>query len=138
MNIRNCTRCGKIYNYDGFKICFNCRKDDEKDFQKVKGYLYEYPGANIVEVEEATGVETSKIIGYLKEGRLEVADGSNLILECEKCGASIKTGRFCDKCTNELQRELGQVVDSARSNKTTIDRKKEEKFRLVDRYEKKR
>ncbi|WP_312667792.1 TIGR03826 family flagellar region protein [Tissierella praeacuta] len=138
MNIRNCIRCGKIYNYDGFKICPSCRRDDEKDFQKVKEYLYEYPGANMVEVEEATGVEASKIISYLREGRLEVADGSNLILQCEKCGVSIKTGRFCDKCSNDLQRELNQVVDSARSKKTTIDKKTEEKFRLIDRYEKRR
>lgn len=136
MNIRNCTRCGKIYNYDGFKICHNCRKDDEQDFQKVKEYLYDNPGASVPEVSDGTEVEARKIIDFLREGRLEVAEGSNLILECENCGDSIRTGRFCDKCASGLQKELGQVVDSARPQ--SIGGKKEAKFRVADRYDKRK
>lgn len=136
MNIKNCTRCGKIYNYDGFRICPSCRRDDEQDFQKVKEYLYEYPGANISEVEEATGVDSKKIIDFLREGRLEVGEGSNLVLECENCGVSIRTGRFCEKCASGLQRELGQAVADAKSKNSSI--KKEEKFRVIDRYEKRK
>ncbi|CAK7049931.1 MerR family transcriptional regulator [Tissierella carlieri] len=138
MDIRNCAKCGKIYQYDGFRICHSCRKTGEDEFQKVKEYLYDNPGATISEVEEATGVDSRKIIVFLREGRLEIGEGSNLILECEKCGVSIRTGRFCDKCKNNLQRELGQVVDSARSTKRTIDKKVEEKFRVIDRYEKRK
>lgn len=133
MDIRNCKRCGKIYNYDGFSICRNCRRDDEVDFQKVKEYVYEYPGANISEVHEVTEVAVDKIISFLREGRLEIAEGGNLILECENCGVSIRTGRFCDKCTSDLQREFGGVIDSARS-KNTDKPKKTEKFRFADRY----
>lgn len=136
MNIKNCTRCGKIYNYDGFRICPSCRRADEQDFQKVKEYLYEYSGANISEVEEATGVDSKKIIDFLREGRLEVGEDSNLVLECENCGASIRTGRFCEKCASGLQRELGQAVAAARSKSSSI--KKEEKFRVIDRYEKRK
>ena len=65
MNIKNCTRCGKIYNYDGFKICYNCRKEDEKDYEKVKDYLRENSGATISDVSEATEVDTQKIIIFL-------------------------------------------------------------------------
>lgn len=138
MNIKNCTRCGKIYNYDGFKICYNCRKGDEQDFVKIKEYLNENPGANISDVSEATEVDTKKIIEFLKEGRVEIAEGGNLILECEKCGVSIRTGRFCDKCTSGLQRELGQVVSSARAENKIIQKKEADKFRVIDRYEKRR
>ena len=138
MNIRNCTSCGKIYNYDGFKICPNCRKTDENDFIKVRDYLHESPGANILEVSEATEVDSGKIISFLREGRLEIEEGGNLILECEKCGVSITTGRFCNKCTSELQRELGQVVNSAKSNKTSTNTVEKSEFRVVDRYKDKR
>ena len=136
MNVRNCTRCGKIYNYDGFKVCPTCRKDDEKDFQKVKEYLYENPGANIPEVSEATEVDAKKIIDFLRAGRLEIADDSNLILECENCGTSIRTGRFCDKCASGLQRDLGQVLNTAKPQNPY--EKREEKFRVIDRYGKRK
>jgi len=132
MDIRNCTRCGKIYQYDGFKICPTCRREDEEDFLKVREYLYDYPGANLQEVHEATGVATSKIIEFLRQGRLEVAEESNLILQCEKCGTSIKTGRYCDKCALELKRELSSAINRPGA---PIKREKE-RFRVVDRYKK--
>lgn len=135
MNVRNCNRCGNIYRYDGFKICHNCRKEDEKDFQLVREYLKENPGANISEVHSATEVIESKIIDFLRDGRLEVAEGGNLILECESCGKSITTGRFCTKCTENLTRELGKVVDSSRSNNEEVNRVGA-KFRVADRYNK--
>lgn len=135
MNIKNCTRCGKIYNYDHFKICPVCRRKDEDDFEKVKAYLREYPGADIQTVSDETGVDTRKIIEFLKEGRLEVGEGSQLLIQCESCGASIKTGRFCEKCATNISRELRQSVAPMRPNSTG---KKEEKFRVVDRYEKRK
>lgn len=134
MDIRNCNRCGKIYQYTGLRICPTCRKEDEADFQKVREYLYKFPGANITEVHEATEVETNKIIEFLREGRLEIEAGGNLILECESCGVSISTGRFCDKCATSLQREIGQA---ARSGKTMKPRETG-KFRVAERYKKRR
>ncbi len=135
MDIRNCTRCGKIYNYDGFKICPSCRREDEEDFLKVREYLYDNPGATLHEVHEGTGVDTNKIIEFLRQGRLEVADDSNLILECEVCGTSIKSGRFCEKCAKDIQKELSSVIK--RPEKKPMQKDKE-KFRVIDRYEKKR
>ncbi len=137
MNLKNCSRCGKIYNYDGFKICYNCRKSDEKDFKIIKEYLHEYPGANISEVSEGTGVDSKKIIEFLRDGRLEIAEGGNLILECEKCGASIRTGRFCDKCANSIQRELGSVVNTEMARRNSVKRV-EEKFRVADRHDRRK
>lgn len=137
MDVRNCFRCGKIYNYDGFRICPTCRREEEVDFQRIKEYLYEYPGANISEVHEATKIDTNKIIEFLREGRLEISEGSNLILECENCGVSIKTGRFCDKCASNLRREFGQAIGTPRSNISSHPREKE-RFRVIDRHEKRR
>jgi len=133
MNVRNCTRCGKIYNYDGFKVCRICRKEDELDYEMVKEYLRENPGADISQVHHATEVEHSKIIDFLRDGRLEVEDGGNLLLACESCGTSIRTGRFCDKCAGVLTKEMDRVIDSSRSKNPVIKRS-QEKFRVIDRY----
>lgn len=137
MDVRNCTRCGRIYNYDHYKICLSCRKNDEVDFQKVKEFLGENPGANISDVVDSTKVDTKKVIEFLKEGRLEIQGGGSILLECEKCGVGINTGRFCSKCTGGLQRELGQVMNSTKSREDAKE-KSEEKFRLIDRYGKRR
>lgn len=110
MNVRNCKKCGKIYNYDGFPYCNHCRKEEEEIFQKVKEYIYDNPKASIQEVSDDTEVSTKKILNYLRQGRLEIRDGGNLILDCERCGQAIKTGRFCGKCAYEIENELKRSI----------------------------
>ncbi|WP_130805940.1 MerR family transcriptional regulator [Senegalia massiliensis] len=106
MNIKNCKKCGKIYNYDGFNICYHCRRKEEEMFFTVREYIYSNTKADIREVSEATGVSTKKILEFLRQGKLEIKEGSNLILDCERCSKPIKTGRFCKECANEIEKEL--------------------------------
>jgi flagellar operon protein (TIGR03826 family) len=107
-DVRNCRRCGRIYNYiGGAPICAECKQLDEEDFQRVKKYLYENPGASLSQVSNVLEISVQKIKTFLKEGRLEiVGEEGNMILSCEKCGKSIRTGRFCDECERELARDL--------------------------------
>ncbi|NLJ78921.1 MAG: MerR family transcriptional regulator [Tissierellia bacterium] len=138
MDIRNCSNCGKIYNYDGFNICIQCRRDEEKLFQKVKEYLRENPGAAIPEISEETEVESSKIIEFLRQGRLEVKDANNLILECERCEAPIRTGRFCDKCMVEMDREFKGSIGGGRDPRDLGSGDFKRKLRAGERYRKRR
>ena len=42
MNVRNCRKCGKIFNYvSGLPICPACRDEAEKKFQVVKKFIRE-------------------------------------------------------------------------------------------------
>lgn len=133
MDIRNCKECGKIYQYDGFKICLNCRRKEDEIFKNVKEYIYDHPGANIQVVSEETDVSVNKILSYLREGRLELTgDHNNLILECERCGVSINTGRFCDKCIVELERELKSSITKSDENKAKP--KVEDKMYIANRH----
>lgn len=110
-DIRNCKRCGRIYTYiGGPPICPTCIEQDEADFRRVKEYLYNNPGASMSEVSEVLEVSVEKITRFLKDGRLEIVGDSNLILECESCGKSIKTGRYCQECQNGLTRELSNTA----------------------------
>ncbi len=117
-DIRNCKRCGRIFNYlGGQQLCYDCRNEDEKIFRKVKEYLYEHPGATISQVSMDLDVSMERIKAYLREGRLEIIDeGGNMVLECESCGKSIRTGRFCDECSRELARQLKESVRNLQSN----------------------
>ncbi|KNF09661.1 flagellar operon protein YvyF [Gottschalkia purinilytica] len=135
MDIRNCKKCDRMYAYDGFDVCIKCRNVEDEMFKKVKEYLYDHPGADIQTVSTETGVEVKKILRYLREGKLEIkSDSPNFILDCERCGKAITTGRFCDKCILELQRELKSVIiDDKNKDK---DKKDKDKMYLADRYKK--
>ncbi|MDP4094777.1 MAG: MerR family transcriptional regulator [Bacillota bacterium] len=111
-DVRNCRKCGKIFNYiGGMPICPVCKDKEEEDFKKVKEYLYQNPGATMSEVSQVLDVSVERIKAYLKDGRLEiVGDEANIILECEACGKSIKTGRFCNECQKNLSKEFRNVA----------------------------
>lgn len=110
MDLRNCIKCGRVFAYTGSDICSRCAGDDIEDFKKVKEYLYEKPGATVVEVSEETGVSEKKILRYLRENRIEIREADNFLLDCQRCGKSIRSGRFCDKCAHEMKREFKSAI----------------------------
>ncbi|KNY28631.1 MerR family transcriptional regulator [Pseudobacteroides cellulosolvens] len=110
-DIRNCKRCGQIFNYVGKQICPDCLKVDEDDFKRVKEYLYKYPGTSMSKVSEDLEISMQKITRYLREGRLEiVGDEANMVLSCEGCGKSIRSGRFCDACSGGLAKDFQKTA----------------------------
>lgn len=114
MDIRNCRSCGKIFTYAvGPIICPACREAAEAKFQECKKYVSEHRGITITELAEACDVEPNMIRQWLREERLQFSEDSLIGLECEKCGVSIVTGRFCQKCKNEMARGLNSAFAPA-------------------------
>lgn len=115
--LRNCRKCGKLFNYmGGMPICITCKNEDETDFKRIKKYLYENPGASISQVSSDLDITVEKIKRFLREGRLEVVGDDGIpILHCEKCGEPIKTGRFCDECSKDMSKELSSVANEMKS-----------------------
>ena len=53
MNVRNCRKCRRLFNYVvGPVLCNNCKKEMEEVFQTVKKYVRENPGSDIRMVAE--------------------------------------------------------------------------------------
>lgn len=112
MNVRNCRRCGRIFNYvTGIPLCPNCKDAMEKKFQEVKEYIRAHKGVGITEVSEACDVEPAQITQWLREDRLEVTEDSAIMLSCENCGAPIRSGRFCERCKNTMVQGLQSVLN---------------------------
>ncbi len=105
MEIRNCKRCNRLFQYNGIKYCASCLMELDEMYKKVRDYLYEHPDATIIEVSEATGVEEKIILEFLREGRLELKEPS-AVLTCERCGKPITMGRMCKECLVVLERDL--------------------------------
>lgn len=103
MNVRNCRKCGRIFNYAlGPIMCPKCREDQEAKFQEVKKFVQEHQGADIIEVSEECDVDPGQIRQWIREERLQFADDSPIRIPCEGCGAMIRSGRFCEKCKLDM------------------------------------
>ena len=107
MDVRNCKKCGKMFNYVmGPVVCPECKDSLEEKFQEVKKYVYDHPGCGIREVADECDVSTQQIKQWLREERLEFSSDSHIGLNCESCGAPIRSGRFCDKCKMSMTQNL--------------------------------
>ncbi len=112
-DLRNCSICGRLYAYQGRDICSKCLEKEDDEYAIVRRYVRDYPGASVLEVSEATGVEEEKILQFLRDGRL-ISRGMSYAAECERCGKSISGGRYCGNCLKELGAEFNSVIPSAR------------------------
>jgi len=130
-DIRNCPRCGRIFTYIGRNICNSCIESEENEFKIVKEYIYDNPGATISEVSQETEVTVEKIMRFLREERLEIkSENSNLVLECERCGRSISSGRFCENCKEQMNKDFKKEFGLDKKAPAPIPQVKTEKNRM--------
>lgn len=109
MDVKNCRRCRKLFNYiGGQQICPACKEEIEKEFQKVKAYIQDHRNVSVVEVATECEVEENQIRQWVREERLMFAEGVGGIV-CETCGAPISSGRFCEKCKASMINELSEA-----------------------------
>lgn len=111
MDVRNCRSCGRLFNYySGQPICQACKDELEKKFQEVKEYLRKNPNTPIQVVSDENEVSVKQIKQWVREERLTFADDSPVGLDCENCGALIKTGRFCEECKSKMKTDFSKVI----------------------------
>ena len=111
MNVRNCRKCGKLFNYiAGAPVCPACKDALEKKFQEVKKYVQDNKGVTIHDVVENCEIDAQQVRQWVKEERLEFSGDGATGITCEKCGVTIATGRFCQKCKNEMTENLGKAL----------------------------
>ena len=111
MNVRNCRKCGKMFNYlSGPITCPQCREALEDKFKEVKKYVQDHAGCGIHEVARECEVDVQQIQQWLREERLQFSEDSMVQLSCESCGTTIHSGRFCEKCKNEMANGFKQAI----------------------------
>lgn len=110
MEVRNCKGCGKLFNYlSGPPLCPSCAKALDLKFEEVKAYVYDHPRCDMQEVSDEMEVSISQIKQWIREERLSFADDSMIGIDCEGCGVTIKTGRFCKACKDKLSNGLSNL-----------------------------
>ena len=111
MEVKSCRTCKRLFNYVAGPVrCPACSDALEKRFQKVKQYIWDNKSASLQEISEANDVSIGQLRQWVREERLSFTDESPVGLECESCGTTIKTGRYCDSCKNKLGTTLMSVL----------------------------
>lgn len=111
MEVKNCRGCGVLFNYlSGPQLCQVCARKLEDKFAQVKEFIEENPGASITLVAEENDVSTRQIEQWVREERLFFAEGSAYGIDCERCGKTIKTGRFCDECKVKMTQSFQRAI----------------------------
>lgn len=104
-----CEKCGGEYEYMslGEYRCRRCGHTDKDDYGKVRAFIEENGPSPALAIAKGTGVSALKIKQFLRQGRIEIPDGSNSYIKCENCGSTdIRYGRFCSACARELAKEF--------------------------------
>lgn len=108
-NLYLCPKCGAEYEYIsmGEYRCPKCGNTDKDDYGKVRDFIEENGPSSALTIAQGTSVPVLKIKQFLRQGRIEIPDGSSSYIKCEKCGeADIRFGRFCPECARELAKGL--------------------------------
>lgn len=119
-DLRNCPTCGKVFVKINRNMCPDCIDKEEKEFELVRKYLKDNPGASIEEICEITGVDEKKILRWMRDGRIEVLFGGGAVgLSCKRCGAIISIGNLCGNCIKLLSGEMKSAGSSSPQAETT-------------------
>lgn len=121
-----CEECGgkMFYQYDGIYQCNECGKEQLDDFGKIREYLEKNPGSTAVVISQETKVDLGIVSMFLKDGRIQIPTGSRIYIKCEKCGCSLRYGRYCEECTRELAGAIKSAMleDAAKKPRITTPR----------------
>ena len=104
--LRNCPVCGKVFVKLSKNMCPDCMEQEEQEFELVRKYLKDNPGASVKEISEVTEVEDNKILKWMREGRIDVSFNVGGGLTCRGCGVEITAGNLCSKCAQNLAKEI--------------------------------
>lgn len=131
MNVRNCRKCGKIFNYAiGPIICPACKDAMEAKFKEVKEYVQNNRNATVGAVSEACDVEPTQIQHWIREERLQFADDSPIKVSCESCGTMIGSGRFCQQCKNNMVKDLNGAIRQPKAVEPEMKKKPHDKNKM--------
>lgn len=131
MEVKNCRECGRLFNYvSGTRLCPACKDKLEQKFFEVRDYIYANKNATVSQISEDNEVSVQQIKQWIREERLFFSDDSLVGIECENCGTTIKTGRFCEKC----KKKMANNIESVYKKEQPADMRKEQRDRAKMRF----
>ncbi len=126
MDVRNCMKCGRLFNYlTGPRICPSCKDVLEEKFKEVKKYIQDNPHASIQMVSQEMEIEIKQLHQWIREERLLFSEDSMVTLDCEGCGGPIRTGRYCEECKSKLTKGFSGLYKTEKAPEPNAKKKKD-------------
>lgn len=92
---------------EGPRLVLAGTDEDNELYKKVRDYVYDHQGASAAEVSLETGVPTSIILRYLKEGKIHLSENQRTLLTtCKMCSIVIERGTMCKECREKRDKNL--------------------------------
>ena len=91
--------------------CVKCGHEELDDLGKVRRFLEENGPSDYGLVVEATGVDPTIVKEFLEHGKVEIPEHSKYYLVCQRCGCSLKMGKYCPECYKELTSGMKRALD---------------------------
>ena len=114
MEVRNCKGCGRLYNYIGgsYKnLCPDCVNKMEDKFGEVREYIEKNRNATMPMISKDCEVRMEQIERWIREERLFFSEDSPIGIDCENCGITIKSGRYCPACKSKMTNVLSDLYN---------------------------
>lgn len=107
-----CDKCGEKCNYKALGVyeCVACGNKMLDDYGKVRVYLDKNGRQPAAIISAETGVSVSTIQRYLREGQLEIPEGSSHYVKCQGCGTDIRFGIYCASCAAQLSKDIRGTI----------------------------
>ena len=109
MDIRKCRQCGRMYPFIRSPYCPECMEQIEEQYRTIRDFLEEDPTASISRISEKTEVPERVILYLIRAERLTLRNTSDQVT-CERCHQPIESGRYCDACMVEMEKELARIA----------------------------
>jgi hypothetical protein len=111
--VDNCPRCGKVYQINPHGLCLECRNRDISELQSCIDFMNKNRKANMEQLTEATGVELSRVVKFIQEGKIPMSDYVNLTYPCEVCKAPIREHKMCIHCRSRIKNDIQKMLESS-------------------------
>ncbi len=118
MDYKYCKRCNKLYNYGTDRFCTDCLKAMDDTVLRIRDYLDENPGANVVSIRDELDIPEKDILFLIKEKRIEFTqiDTSSIRGNCAKCGKPVIAEKYCRECKEKMSQEMLNVTNKMRED----------------------
>lgn len=97
MEVKNCVECGKLFLDPRSRVCLDCVRRHEREFEQIYSYVRDNPGCSVDDVVRNTQVARKRVLQFVREGRLH-GDLGKRGRACAGCGAPIAAGNYCPRC----------------------------------------
>ena len=72
---------------------------------------------------EVVGVKVSQIQRWVREERLCFSEESAVMIDCERCGAMIRSGRYCKECLSHMGTMFNSVSNELKAKQDELNGK---------------